>query len=54
MTQGRIVHRDRRLYVTPHVVFAPALMSAEAQQSGYEWGYRRLSSRAGSGARSSS
>ncbi|HEX5421182.1 MAG TPA: radical SAM protein [Gammaproteobacteria bacterium] len=40
--QGRIVHRDWRLYDTAHVVFEPALMSAEQLQAGYEWCYRRL------------
>lgn len=40
--ENRIVHRDWRLYDTAHVVFEPALMSAEALQQGYEWCYERL------------
>jgi radical SAM superfamily enzyme YgiQ (UPF0313 family) len=40
--QGRIVHRDWRLYDTAHVVFEPALMSAEELQEGYAWCYERL------------
>jgi radical SAM superfamily enzyme YgiQ (UPF0313 family) len=44
--ENRIVHRDFRLYDTAHVVFEPALMSAEALQAGYESCYRRLFSHA--------
>jgi radical SAM superfamily enzyme YgiQ (UPF0313 family) len=40
--QGRIVHRDWRLYDTAHVVFEPARMSAEQLLAGYEQCYRRL------------
>jgi radical SAM superfamily enzyme YgiQ (UPF0313 family) len=40
--QGRIVHRDWRLYDTAHVVFEPASMSAEELMDGYERCYRRL------------
>jgi radical SAM superfamily enzyme YgiQ (UPF0313 family) len=40
--EGRVVHRDWRLYDTAHVVFEPARMSAEQLQAGYEWCYRRL------------
>jgi radical SAM superfamily enzyme YgiQ (UPF0313 family) len=38
----RIVHRDWRLYDTAHVVFDPALMTAEQLLAGYQWCYRRL------------
>jgi radical SAM superfamily enzyme YgiQ (UPF0313 family) len=44
--EGRIVHRDWRLYDTAHVVFEPARMTAEQLFAGYEWCYRRLFSRA--------
>ena len=40
--QGRIVHRDWRLYDTAHVVFEPRRMSAEELESGYTWCYERL------------
>jgi radical SAM superfamily enzyme YgiQ (UPF0313 family) len=40
--QRRIVHRDWRLYDTAHVVFEPALMSAETLQEGYQRCYRQL------------
>lgn len=40
--EGRIVHRDWRLYDTAHVVFEPARMSAEQLMNGYEWCYERL------------
>ncbi len=40
--QHRIVHRDWRLYDTAHVVFEPALMTAEELHAGYQWCYRRL------------
>ena len=40
--EGRIVHRDWRLYDTAHVVFEPARMSAEALAEGYAWCYERL------------
>jgi radical SAM superfamily enzyme YgiQ (UPF0313 family) len=40
--EGRIVHRDWRLYDTAHVVFEPARMSAEQLAEGYAWCYRRL------------
>lgn len=40
--QGRIVHRDWRLYDTAHVVFEPARVTAEQLLRGYEWCYRRL------------
>lgn len=40
--ERRIVHRDWRLYDTAHVVFEPALMSAETLYEGYAWCYQRL------------
>ncbi|MBK8100167.1 MAG: B12-binding domain-containing radical SAM protein [Planctomycetes bacterium] len=40
--QGRILHRDWDRYDTAHVVFAPARMSAERLQQGYEWCYDTL------------
>jgi radical SAM superfamily enzyme YgiQ (UPF0313 family) len=40
--EGRIVHRDWRLYDTAHVVFEPALMSAGTLFEGYAWCYERL------------
>ncbi len=44
--QGRIVHRDWRLYDTANVVFEPKRMTAEELQTGYEWCYERLFSHA--------
>ena len=44
--QGRIVHRDWRLYDTAHVVFEPAGMTPEQLRAGYQWCYRRLFSHA--------
>jgi radical SAM superfamily enzyme YgiQ (UPF0313 family) len=41
-SQGRILHRDWRLFDTANVVFEPALMSAEELHTGYESCYRRL------------
>jgi radical SAM superfamily enzyme YgiQ (UPF0313 family) len=40
--EGRIVHRDWRLYDTAHVVFEPAAMTAEELLTGYRWCYERL------------
>jgi radical SAM superfamily enzyme YgiQ (UPF0313 family) len=40
--EGRILHRDWRLYDTANVVFEPAKMSPEALFKGYSWCYRRL------------
>lgn len=40
--QGRIIHRDWRLYDTAHVVFEPARLSAEQLLHGYAWCYERL------------
>jgi radical SAM superfamily enzyme YgiQ (UPF0313 family) len=42
VAEGRIVHRDWRLYDTAHVVFEPARMKAEDLAQGYAWCYRRL------------
>ena len=39
---GRIAHRDWRLYDTAHVVFEPARMSPEELARGYAWCYQRL------------
>jgi radical SAM superfamily enzyme YgiQ (UPF0313 family) len=44
--EGRIVHRDWRLYDTAHVVFEPKLMTAEELAAGYELCYDRLFSHA--------
>ncbi|MBI2567079.1 MAG: sugar transferase [Candidatus Schekmanbacteria bacterium] len=40
--EGRILHRDWRLYDTGHVVFQPAKLSIDELASGYAWCYRRL------------
>jgi radical SAM superfamily enzyme YgiQ (UPF0313 family) len=40
--EGRIVHRDWRLYDTAHVVFQPARMTPEELYAGYQWCYQRL------------
>jgi radical SAM superfamily enzyme YgiQ (UPF0313 family) len=40
--EGRIVHRDWRLYDTAHVVFEPAKMSAGELAQGHAWCYERL------------
>lgn len=44
--QGRILHREWRLYDTAHVVFRPARMSPEELAAGYAHCYRRLFSHA--------
>ena len=41
-SEGRITHRDWRLYDTAHVVFEPKLMTAEELAAGYELCYDRL------------
>jgi radical SAM superfamily enzyme YgiQ (UPF0313 family) len=41
-SQGRLLHRDWRLYDTAHAVFRPRHMSAEDLEAGYAWCYRRL------------
>jgi radical SAM superfamily enzyme YgiQ (UPF0313 family) len=40
--EGRLLHRDWRLYDTSHVVFSPRHMTPEALEAGYSWCYRRL------------
>ncbi len=40
--QGRLRHRDWRLYDTAHVVFRPKRMSIEQLEAGYAWCYQRL------------
>ena len=40
--EGRILHRDWRLYDTANVVFEPALMSPEQLYDGYSFCYERL------------
>ncbi len=44
--EGRLLHRDWRLYDTAHVVFQPRHMSPEVLAEGYEWCYQRLFSHA--------
>lgn len=41
-SQGRLLHRDWRLYDTSHVVFRPKHMTPEQLAEGYAWCYRRL------------
>jgi radical SAM superfamily enzyme YgiQ (UPF0313 family) len=41
-SEGRIIHRDWRLYDTAHVVFEPKRMTAEELAAGYELCYDRL------------
>ena len=40
--EGRLLHRDWRLYDTAHVVFQPRHMSPEELDAGYAWCYERL------------
>jgi radical SAM superfamily enzyme YgiQ (UPF0313 family) len=40
--EGRLLHRDWRLYDTSHVVYRPRHMTPEALEHGYSWCYRRL------------
>ncbi len=40
--QGRLRHRDWRLYDTSHVVFRPKRMTVQQLEEGYAWCYRRL------------
>jgi radical SAM superfamily enzyme YgiQ (UPF0313 family) len=44
--EGRLLHKDWRLYDTSHVVFRPKQMEPEALAEGYAWCYRRLFSHA--------
>ena len=41
-SEGRLLHRDWRLYDTAHAVFQPKLMSSEELEAGYVRAYRRL------------
>ncbi len=41
-SQGRLLHREWRLYDTAHVVFRPKQMTAQQLTDGYAWCYRRL------------
>ena len=41
-SQGRLLHRDWRLYDTAHVVYRPRLMCPDQLAEGYAWCYRRL------------
>jgi radical SAM superfamily enzyme YgiQ (UPF0313 family) len=45
-TEGRLLHRDWRLYDTAHAVFRPRHMSPEDLEAGYAWCYERLYSHA--------
>jgi radical SAM superfamily enzyme YgiQ (UPF0313 family) len=40
--EGRLLHRDWRLYDTSHVVYRPRHMTPEALEEGYSWCYQRL------------
>ena len=44
--EGRLLHRDWRLYDTAHAVFRPRNMTAEELEAGYAGTYRRLFSHA--------
>jgi radical SAM superfamily enzyme YgiQ (UPF0313 family) len=44
--EGRLLHRDWRLYDTAHVVFRPRHMTPEELAHGYGWMYQRLFSSA--------
>jgi radical SAM superfamily enzyme YgiQ (UPF0313 family) len=41
-SEGRLLHKDWRLYATAHVVFRPRQMTPEELAEGYAWCYRRL------------
>jgi radical SAM superfamily enzyme YgiQ (UPF0313 family) len=41
-SEGRLLHKDWRLYDTAHVVFRPNHMTPEQLAEGYAWCYRRL------------
>jgi radical SAM superfamily enzyme YgiQ (UPF0313 family) len=45
-SEGRLLHRDWRLYDTSHAVFRPRHMSPEQLEEGYGWLYKRLYSHA--------
>ena len=40
--EGRLLHRDWRLYDTAHVVFRPKHLTPDELALGYDWLYRRL------------
>jgi radical SAM superfamily enzyme YgiQ (UPF0313 family) len=40
--EGRLLHKEWRLYDTAHVVFRPRHMTAEELAEGYSWCYERL------------
>jgi len=40
--EGRLLHRDWRLYDTAHAVFRPRLMAPEELEAGYAWCYGKL------------
>src|SRR5947208_8886854 len=40
--EGRLLHKDWRLYDTSHVVYRPRHMTPEALEEGYAWCYERL------------
>jgi radical SAM superfamily enzyme YgiQ (UPF0313 family) len=40
--EGRLLHKDWRLYDTGHAVFRPRHMTPEELEAGYGWCYRRL------------
>jgi hypothetical protein len=44
--EGRLLHRDWRLYDTSHVVYRPRHMTPAQLEEGYAWCYRRLFSHA--------
>ena len=44
--EGRLLHKDWRLYDTSHAVFRPRHMSPEELEAGYAWCYNRLFSHA--------
>ncbi|NUQ79105.1 MAG: B12-binding domain-containing radical SAM protein [Polyangiaceae bacterium] len=44
--EGRLLHKDYRLYDTAHAVFRPRHMSPEELERGYAWLYQRLFSHA--------
>ena len=41
-SQGRLLHKDWRLYDTSHAVFRPRHMSPDELEAGYAWCYDRL------------
>jgi radical SAM superfamily enzyme YgiQ (UPF0313 family) len=45
-SEGRLLHKDWRLYDTSHAVYRPRHMSPEKLEEGYAWCYERLFSHA--------